>query len=138
MVLIATSAALLLLGVVTLYWRWHRMARFPILCVIHGLDQGRVYPLDGDVTRIGGIAQDSGQTNDIVIRDVEHLVSRFHCDIRKKDGSFFLVDNKSSNGTKIDGMAATPGSMVPIRKGAKIDLGGSTVLQFRFEKREKV
>jgi hypothetical protein len=137
-VLIAAATTLLLLGVVALFWRWHRMARVPVLYVTHGLDQGRTYPLDGEVTRIGGIAQDSGQTNDIVIRDVEHLVSRFHCDIRKKNGEFFLVDNNSSNGTKVNGVAATPSRMVLVRKGAKIDLGGSTVLQLRFEKREKV
>jgi pSer/pThr/pTyr-binding forkhead associated (FHA) protein len=104
---------------------------------MHGLDQGRVYPIDRDIIRIGGIVQDGGQKNDIVIRDVEHMVSRFHCEVVKKNGEFFLVDTNSSNGTSVNGEPALPRSLVPLRKGSKIDLGGSTVLQFDFEKKKQ-
>jgi pSer/pThr/pTyr-binding forkhead associated (FHA) protein len=96
-----------------------------------------VYPVDRDIVRIGGIAQDGGQKNDIVIRDVEHMVSRFHCEVVKKDGNFYLIDTNSSNGTTVNGEAATPKKLIPLRKGSKIDLGGSTVLQFDFEKKKK-
>ncbi|NYF78679.1 family 16 glycoside hydrolase [Granulicella arctica] len=135
---LGTSAGILaLLGGGGLFWRARRQVRFPVLHVVNGLDQGRVYPVDRDVVRIGGIAQDGGQKNDIVIRDVEHMVSRFHCEVVKKDGNFFLVDTNSSNGTSVNGVAALPTKLVPLRKGSKIDLGGSTVLQFDFEKKKK-
>jgi hypothetical protein len=135
---LGTSAGILaLFGAGGLFWRARRQVRFPVLHVMHGLDQGRVYPVDRDIVRIGGIAQDGGQKNDIVIRDVEHMVSRFHCEVVKKDGNFYLIDTNSSNGTTVNGEAATPKKLIPLRKGSKIDLGGSTVLQFDFEKKKK-
>jgi len=128
---------LAIFGAATLFWRSRRQARFPVLRVLHGLDQGRVYPIDSDIVRIGGITQDRGQKNDIVIRDVEHMISRFHCEVHKKDGNFFLLDVKSSNGTRVNGKSVLPNRHFPLRKGAKIDLGGSTVLQFNFEKKDR-
>lgn len=137
LMLLGSGAGLLaLFGAGGLFWRSRRQMRFPVLEVVQGLDQGRVYPVDRDVVKIGGIAQDGGQKNDIVIRDVEHMVSRFHCEVVKKDGNFFLVDTNSSNGTSVNGAVATPRTLVPLRKGSKIDLGGSTVLQFDFEKKK--
>ena len=111
--------------------------RFPVLEVVQGLDQGRVYPVDRDVVKIGGIAQDGGQKNDIVIQDVEHMISRFHCEVHKKDGTFYLIDTNSSNGTNVNGELVRPNQPVVLRKGAKIDLGGSAVLQFDFEKKNQ-
>jgi Domain of Unknown Function (DUF1080)/FHA domain len=136
LVLGSGAGILALFGVGGLFWRVRRQVRFPVLHVMQGLDQGRVYPVDRDIVRIGGIAQDGGQKNDIVIRDVEHMISRFHCEVVKKDGNFYLVDANSSNGTSVNGEAAMPKKLVPLRKGSKIDLGGSTVLQFDFEKKK--
>jgi hypothetical protein len=126
-----------LFGMGGLFWRSKRRVRFAVLQVVQGLDQGRLYPLDRDVVRIGGIAQDGSQKNDIVIRDVEHMVSRFHCEVHKKDGNFFLVDTNSSNGTSVNGAQARPNQPIMLRKGSKIDLGGSTVLRFDFEKKKQ-
>jgi hypothetical protein len=138
LVFLGSGAGILgLLGMGGLFWRARRQVRFPVLHVVHGLDQGRVYPLDRDIVRIGGIAQDGGQKNDIVIRDVEHMISRFHCEVHKKDGNFFLVDTNSSNGTSVNGELASPKQPILLRKGSKIDLGGSTVLSLGFEKKKK-
>lgn len=126
-----------LFGMGGLFWRSRRRVRFAVLQVVQGLDQGRLYPLDRDVVRIGGIAQDGSQKNDIVIRDVEHMVSRFHCEVHKKDGNFFLFDTNSSNGTSVNGAQARPNQPIMLRKGSKIDLGGSTVLRFDFEKKKR-
>ena len=128
---------LALLGLAVLLWRRQRRVRFPVLHVVYGLDQGRLYPVDRDVVRIGGIAQLGGQKNDIVIHDVEHMISRFHCEVHKKDGTFYLIDTNSSNGTNVNGEHVRPNQPVVLRKGAKIDLGGSTVLQFDFEKKKQ-
>jgi hypothetical protein len=138
LVFLGSGAGILaLVGAGGLFWRVRRQVRFPVLHVMQGLDQGRVYPVDRDIVRIGGIAQDGGQKNDIVIRDVEHMISRFHCQVVKRDGNFYLVDTNSSNGTSVNGEAAMPKKLMPLRKGSKIDLGGSTVLQFDFEKKKK-
>jgi len=138
LVFLGSGAGILtLFGVGGLFWRSRRQVRLPILQIVQGLDQGRLYPMDRDVVRIGGIAQDGGQKNDIVIRDVEHMISRFHCEIHKKDGNFFLVDTNSSNGTSVNGERTQPNQLVMLRKGSKIDLGGSTVLRFDFEKKKQ-
>ncbi|GGG67883.1 family 16 glycoside hydrolase [Edaphobacter dinghuensis] len=138
LVYLASGAGILaLFGVGGLFWRSRRRVRFPVLQIVQGLDQGRLYPVDRDVVRIGGIAQDGAQKNDIVIRDVEHMISRFHCEVRKKDGHFFLIDTNSSNGTKVNGEPARPSQPIALRKGSKIDLGGSTVLRFDFEKKKR-
>lgn len=135
---LASGAGILaLLGGGGLFWRLRRQVRVPVLQVVQGLDQGRQYPVDRDLVRIGGIAQDGGQKNDIVIRDIEHMISRFHCELHRKDGDFFLIDRNSSNGTRINGHATPPNQPVALRKGAKIDLGGSTVLRFDFEKKKR-
>jgi predicted component of type VI protein secretion system len=116
-------------------FRRRRSNRHPVLEVLRGLDQGRKYPLDRDVVRIGAVAQDGGQKNDIVVRDIEHLVSRFHCELIKKEGQFLLKDMNSSNGTKVNGENISPGRPVPLKKGARIDLGGTVVLRLDYERK---
>jgi hypothetical protein len=128
---------LALLSFIILFWRRQSRVRFPVLHVVYGLDQGRLFPVDRDVVRIGGITQSGGQKNDIVIQDVEHMISRFHCEVHKKDGTFYLIDTNSSNGTNVNGRLVRPNQPVVLRKGAKIDLGGSAVLQFDFEKKKQ-
>ena len=129
--------SLALLSLIILFWRRRSRVRFPVLHVVYGIDQGRLFPVDRDVVRIGGIPQSGGQKNDIVIQDVEHMISRFHCEVHKKDGTFYLIDTNSSNGTNVNGELVRPNQPVVLRKGAKIDLGGSAVLQFDFEKRKQ-
>ena len=131
----AGFGGLALLGSGALLWRRRKQVRIPVLQVVQGLDQGRLYPVDRDVVRIGGIAQSGGQKNDIVVRDVEHLISRFHCEVHKRNGNFFLIDTNSSNGTNLNGERVRPNQPVALRKGARIDLGGSAVLRFDFERK---
>ncbi len=130
-------------GLVTLvgmFWFWRsrkREQRSPVLEMTRGLEQGRIFPLDKDVVRIGAVKQDGGQRNDIVVEDVEHMISRFHCELHRKDGSFFLIDSGSSNGTKVNGSVAAPRTPVPVRKGSRIDLGGTAELRFGYDRRPK-
>ena len=116
-------------------FRRRRSSKHPVLEVLQGLDQGRKYPLDRDVVRIGAVVQDGGQKNDIVVRDVEHLVSRFHCELVRKDGRLLLKDMNSSNGTKVNGEAVLPGRSIPLKRGARIDLGGTVVLRLGYERK---
>lgn len=118
-----------------LFFRRRKSSRHPVLEVLHGLDQGRKYPLDRDVVRIGAVVQDGGQKNDIVVRDIEHLVSRFHCELIQKEGRILLKDMNSSNGTRVNGEAVLPGRPVPLKRGARIDLGGTVVLRLGYERK---
>lgn len=135
---VASAASLtLLLGGGFLLFRRRKSRRYAMLEVVQGIDQGRRYPLDSDVVRIGAIAEDRGQKNDIVVRDVEHMVSRFHCEVIRKDGRLLIKDVNSSNGTRVDGEPAPPGRLVPLRKRARIDLGGTVVLRVAYERRRR-
>lgn len=118
-----------------LFFRRRKSSRHPVLEVLHGLDRGRKYPLDRDLVRIGAVVQDGGQKNDIVVRDIEHLVSRFHCELIQKEGRILLKDMNSSNGTKVNGEAVLPGRPVPLRRGSRIDLGGTVVLRLGYERK---
>lgn len=60
----------------------------------------RIFPLDGDLIRIGRAAQ-----NEIIIK--ASGVSRFHCQIRRENGKLILEDLSSTNGTIVDGEIIT-------------------------------
>jgi hypothetical protein len=126
-----------LAGLIALWMRRRRQQKYPVLALIRGLDTGRRYPLDKPTVRIGAIAQDGGQKNDIVVRDVEHAVSRFHCEIQQSNGQLYITDLNSSNGTRINGEFLDPGKPTLLRKGAKLDLGGSVELEFNYDRRSK-
>ena len=129
-----------LISLVGMFWLWRsrrRGQRSPVLEMTRGLDEGRSFPLDKDVVRIGAVKQDGGQKNDIVIEDVEHMISRFHCELHRKEGSFFLVDSGSSNGTKVDGKPVLPRTPIAIRKGSRINLAGTAELRFGYDRRPK-
>lgn len=130
-------------GLVTLvgiFWAWRRRRKSqqsPVLEMTRGLEEGRIIPLDKDIVRIGAVKQDGGQKNDVVIEDMEHMISRFHCELHRKGGSFFLIDSGSSNGTKVDGKAAAPRTPVPVRKGSRINLAGTAELRFGYDRKPK-
>ena len=131
-----TGAGLVaLVGLIVLYFR-SRGKKEPYLEVIEGLDKGKRYNLDQDVIHIGAVAQDGGNKNDIVIRDVERMISRFHCEIHKHAGKFFMVDCDSANGTSVDSKRVSGRKPIRLKSGARLDLAGTCVLQLGFEKRK--
>ncbi len=107
------------------------------LQVVSGIENGRRYNLDQEVVRIGAVAQDGNEKNDIVVRDVEHMISRFHCEIHNNSGKFYLVDCNSANGTQIDKKPVPPGEPQRLRRGARVDLAGTVILNFGMERRRK-
>jgi hypothetical protein len=50
------------------------------------------------VSHIVVVAQDGGTRHDVVVRDVERPISRFHCEIHNHKGKLFLLDCNSANG----------------------------------------
>ena len=126
-----------LLAAVSLWFRRRRLQRFPMLEVTSGIDAGRTFRIDKDQTCIGAVLQDGGQKNDIVIRDVEHAVSRFHCEIVKRNGQLYLQDLNSSNGTRVDGERLKPGSAALLRRGTRIQMAETVELRFGYDKGKK-
>jgi hypothetical protein len=129
---VAALAALLM------WFRRRKTQRFPVLEVTSGIDSGHTYRLEKDQIRIGAVPQDGGQKNDIVVRDVEHAISRFHCEVVKRNGQLYLQDLNSSNGTKVDGERLKPGSAALLRKGTRIELAGTVELRFGYDSGKKV
>ncbi len=109
----------------------------PYLEVVDGLEKGRRYNVDREVIHIGAVAQDGGSKNDIVLRDPERLISRFHCEIHSKNGKLFLVDLNSSNGTFLDKKKISPGRPIRIKRGSRIGIGSGCTLRTGFEKRQQ-
>jgi len=89
------------------------------------------------VVHIGAVPEDGGSKNDIVVHDVERMISRFHCEIHHKEGKLFLNDLNSSNGTFVDKKKVPPGRPVRIKSGSQVALGGSCTLRVGFEKKKK-
>jgi predicted component of type VI protein secretion system len=104
---------------------------------VSGIEKGRRYNLDQEVVRIGAVAQDGSEKNDIIVRDVEHMISRFHCEIHNNNGKFYLLDCNSANGTQVDKKLVPPGEPQRLRRGARVDLAGTVTLDFGMERRRK-
>ncbi len=120
-----------------LWFRRRKQQKNPALEVTSGLDEGKIYPLDKDQIRVGAVLQDGGQKNDIVIRDVDHAISRFHCEILRQNGQLYLQDLNSSNGTRLNGQRLRPGTPELLRKGARIKLAEAVELRFGYARRDK-
>jgi transcriptional regulator with GAF, ATPase, and Fis domain len=88
--------------------------------VVQGPDRGRIAELSGHGTRVG-----SGKDADIVLSDP--TVSRHHLTIRIDAGTIRVVDNKSLNGTLLDGVRVVDAYARP---DAVLTLG-STALRLR-------
>lgn len=125
-----------LLGLIAAWWKT-RGKKTAFLEVIEGLDKGKKYNLDQEVAHIGAVAQDGGNKNEIVVRDLERMISRFHCEVHKRNGKFFLIDCGSANGTRVDGKRAEAGKPVPLKNGSRADLAGTCTLRVGFEKKKQ-
>ena len=92
---------------------------------------------DQGVAHIGAVAADGGNKNEIVGRDLDRQISRFHCEIHKHNGKFYVIDSGSANGTRVDGNRAAAGKPLRLKSGARIDLAGTCVLRLLLEKAPK-
>ncbi len=121
-----------LLAAGALWLRRRKQTKFAMLEITSGLDVGEQYRVDKDLIRIGAVTQDGGQKNDIVVRDVDQMISRFHCEIARKNGQLYVTDLKSSNGTKLDGMPLKPGQPALLRRGNRILLANVVELRLGY------
>jgi hypothetical protein len=62
-------------------------------------------------------------------------ISRLHCTVLEEDGSFFVRDDQSANGTYLNGLRMVPMDRYPLKEGDEIQLGtpekGGVRLQFK-------
>jgi len=89
------------------------------LFVVRGRDQGRHFPLDPRVSRVG-------RDSSCEIRLLDSEASRTHAELRPgPDGGFVLIDLASSNGTLVNGKLIT---QHPLASGDRIEIGGTLLI----------
>jgi hypothetical protein len=127
------AGVLALVGSVVLFIN-SRGQKVAYLEVVEGLDKGKRFNLDRKVVHIGAIAKDGGDTNEIVVKDAERMISRFHCEIHKQGKKFYLIDCDSANGTMVDRKRIASGKALRIKPGTRVDLAGTCVLRLGTER----
>jgi hypothetical protein len=105
--------------------------------IVSGTEQGRRFEFIGDVLHIGAVEQDGGSKNEVVVRDAERLISRFHCEVHRRGSKFYVFDIKSANGTCVDNRRIRPGKPVRLRSGSRVDLAGACSLRLGFDRKAK-
>ncbi|MCB9778005.1 MAG: FHA domain-containing protein [Alphaproteobacteria bacterium] len=96
-------------------------ARRALLLYQEGTAEEQIYPFTGEVLTIG-----RGRDNDIQIKN-DSKVSRFHCRLFRRGGNFYIEDNKSSNGTLVNGELITERRLF----GGEEVIIGETFFRFR-------
>lgn len=77
------------------------------------------------------IGKDSFHMDYVVL---DNSVSRHHATITYEDGSYYIMDNKSTNGTTIEGVILQPFEKAELYNGSIISLGNVT-FQIKLERR---
>lgn len=96
-------------------------ARRALLLYQEGTADEQIYPFTGEVLTVG-----RGRDNDIQIKN-DSKVSRFHCKLFRRGGNFYVEDNKSSNGTLVNGELITERRLF----GGEEVIIGETFFRFR-------
>jgi hypothetical protein len=118
------------------YFRGRGKSITAYIVAVDGLDKGKRYALNQEVTHIGGVAMDGGKKNEVLVRDPDRLVSRFHCEVHKRGNTCYLIDLSSSNGTFLHRRALQPGVAARLRDGDKFTLANSAVFELRIERQK--
>lgn len=95
--------------------------RRALLLYQEGTAEEQIYPFTNDELKVG-----RGRDNDIQIKN-DSKVSRFHCRLYRKGNQFFIEDNKSSNGTLVNGELITERRLF----GGEEVIIGETFFRFR-------
>ena len=86
-----------------------------------GTAEEQIYPFTNDVLTIG-----RGRDNDIQIKN-DSKVSRYHCKVYRRGDHFYIEDNKSSNGSLVNGELITERRLF----GGEEVIIGETFFRFR-------
>jgi hypothetical protein len=96
-------------------------ARRSVLLYAEGTAEEQVYPFNGDEMTLG-----RGRDNDIQVKN-DSKVSRYHCKLYRRGPAFYIEDNKSANGTLVNGELITERRLF----GGEEIIIGETFFRFR-------
>jgi hypothetical protein len=120
---------LALVGLSAFFWRRRGKTVITYLIALDGVDKGKRYLLNQEVTHIGGVAMDGGRKNEVLVRDPDRQVSRFHCEVHKRGNNCYLIDLDSSNGTFLRNRPLQPGVAVRLRDGDRFTLARAAAFE---------
>jgi Domain of Unknown Function (DUF1080)/FHA domain len=129
------GGALVCLGLLIVLWRRRGNIATAYLVALDGVDKGKRYLLNQEVTHIGGVAMDGGKKNEVLVRDPDRQVSRFHCEVHKRGNNCYLIDLDSSNGTFLHSRPLQAGVAAKLREGDKFTLARAAAFELRVERR---
>ncbi len=92
-----------------------------VLVMQEGTPDEKLFPLTSNIISIG-----RGRDNTIQVKN-DSKVSRYHCKFFRRDDHFFIEDNKSANGTLVDGELVTEKRLL----GGEEIIVGETFFRFR-------
>jgi len=92
-----------------------------VLVMNEGTSEESVCEFEGEVISLG-----RNRDNTIQVKN-DSKVSRYHCKVYKRDGYYFIEDNKSANGTLVDGQLITEKRLL----GGEEIIVGETMFRFR-------
>jgi hypothetical protein len=92
-----------------------------VLIMGEGTDEEHVFPFAAGVISLG-----RGRDNTVQVKN-DSKVSRYHCKVFQRDTSYFIEDNKSANGTLVDGELITEKRLL----GGEEIIVGETFFRFR-------
>ncbi|WP_165419982.1 family 16 glycoside hydrolase [Edaphobacter modestus] len=125
---------LVLVGLPVFFWRRRGRTVIAYLIALDGVDKGKRYLLNQEVTHIGGVAMDGGRKNEVLVRDPDRQVSRFHCEVHKRDRNCYLIDLDSSNGTSLRNHPLQPGVAARLRDGDRFTLARAAAFELHLER----
>ncbi|HPZ09489.1 MAG TPA: FHA domain-containing protein [Candidatus Eremiobacteraeota bacterium] len=99
--------------------------------VIEGVDKGKIFRLDKDVSRIGRRSIKYPDPKEIELSELCKSISRSHARIEKKEGEFYIIKEKEENLLLVNGLSVQFNMSKPLKNGDKIKLDDKTVLLFR-------
>jgi hypothetical protein len=95
--------------------------RRAVLLYAEGTAEEQIYPFAGETLSLG-----RGRDNDIQVKN-DSKVSRYHCKLYRRSGQFHVEDNKSANGTLVNGELITERRLF----GGEEVIIGETFFRFR-------
>ncbi len=95
--------------------------RRAVLLYQEGTAEEQIYPFTGDVMSLG-----RGRDNDVQVKN-DSKVSRYHCKLYRRGPNFYIEDNKSANGTLVNGELITERRLF----GGEEVIIGETFFRFR-------
>lgn len=96
-------------------------SRRAILLYQEGTAEEQIYPFTGEVMSLG-----RGRDNDVQVKN-DSKVSRYHCKLYRRGPNFYIEDNKSANGTLVNGELITERRLF----GGEEVIIGETFFRFR-------